>query len=249
MTTVYPYDPPTTQVLEVVADGWVQEILRDVGDELLPHVDEFDVGYKAVDTWHGGNPDPALTVIRQALLDVGAITRLRSSAIAALERRRVRWAVQHGMELPKPLSENRIWEVTDVGRFEETMSRFNKYFRPLPADVRDRIISWATRPEMNAGAPERGWLLDDTINRLRPLIASEQVSTETRATFLRWYNDTYKGMYDDFASQLWRWLNTEGALRKLTLAERARLGITPAGTRVWDRNRLAAALPEVTLER
>ncbi|MFJ4296927.1 hypothetical protein [Curtobacterium sp. NPDC089689] len=249
MTTVDPYDPPAAESLDVVADGWARELLRGVGDDVPPHLDEFDVGYQAVDTWHGGNPDPALAVIRQALLDVGAITRLRSSAIGALERRSARWAVQRGRELPKPLSENRIWEVTDVDRFEETMGRFNRYFRPLPADVRDRIISWASRPETNAGAPERGWLLDDTIDRLRHIAGSEEVSTETRARFLRWYNATYKGMYDDFAGQLWRWLNAEGALRKPTPAERTRLGLIPAGTRVWDRDRLSAALPEVTLER
>lgn len=249
MTDVTQYDPPAANVLDVVADGWARELQRDFGDDVPPHVDEFDVGYQAVDTWHGGNPDPALTVIREALLDAGAITRLRSSAVGALERRRVRWAVQHGRELPKPLSEHRIWEVTDVDRFEETVASLNTYFPPLPAEVRGRIISWATRPETNVGAPERGWLLDDTIDRLRPVVASEKVSTETRARFLRWYNDAYKGMYDDFAEQLWRWLNAEGALRKLTLAERARLGIVPAGTRVWDRDCLAAALPEVTLER
>lgn len=135
--TVDPYDPPTAQVLSVVAGCWAQELLRDYGDDVPPHVDEFDVGYQAVDTWRGGNPDPALAVIRQALLDVGAITRLRSSSIGAIERRRVRWAVQHGTELPKPLSENRVWEVTDVDRFEETVTSFNRYFRPLPADVRD----------------------------------------------------------------------------------------------------------------
>ena len=56
-------------------------------------------------------------------------------------------------------------------------------------------------------------------------MGSEKVSTETRARFVRWFNDTQKGLYDDFA---------EGALRKPTLAERARLGIAPAGTRVWD---------------
>lgn len=261
MTTVDSYDPPTTQVLEAVADEWVAQLrasaadnppihpLLDVGGRVPPYVDEFHVGYKSVDTWHGGNPGPALNVIRQALLDMGAIIRLRSSAIGALERSDVRWAAHHGTALPEPLSEHRIWEVVDVDRFEEAMGRFDRYFRSLPADVRDRITSWAHRPETNAGAPERGWLLDDTINRLRHLMGSGQVSTETRAGFLRWYNDTYKGMYDDFAAQLWRWLNAEGALRKPTLTERMHLGLVPAGTRVWDRNHLAAALPEVTRER
>jgi hypothetical protein len=249
MTVMTQFEPPAADVLEVVAHVWAQELLRDHGDDVPPHADESDVAYRAVDTWHGGNPDPALTVIRQTLLDVGAITRLRSSAIGALERRSVRWAVQHGRALPKPLSEHRVWEVTDVDRFEETMSRFDGYSRPLPADVRDRVISWAPRPGTDAGAPERGWVLDDTIDRLRDIVASETVSTETRAGFLRWYNDTYRGMYDDFAAQLWRWLNAEGALRKPTLAERARLGLVPAGTRAWDRDRLAAALPEVTLDR
>lgn len=258
MTDMTRYDPPAADVLYVVADEWVAQLrasaadnspihpLLDVRGSVPPYADEFHVGYKSIDTWHGGNPGQALTVIRQALLDLGAITRLRSSAIGALERADVRWAVHHGTELPEPLSEHRLWEVTDVDLFEGTMGRFDRYFRPLPADVRDRIISWASRPETNAGAPERGWLLDDTIDRLRHLIGSEQISTETRTRFVRWYNDTYKGMYDDFAGQVWRWLNAEGALREPTLTERARLGLVAAATRVWDRDRLAATLPEVT---
>lgn len=252
------YDPPTAGVLEVVADEWMRQVeqnapsaphhpLLDVGDTVPPYVNEFDVGYRSVDTWHGGNPGPAIAVIRQALLDADAITRLRSSAIGALERKEVRWAVHHGITLPKPLSEHFHWEVTNVDRFEQTIGRFLRHSRTLPADVRAVTTDWAARPETNAGAPERGWLLDDFIALRQGLVQSDQVNTETRDNFLRWYIHTYKGMHTDFAEQLWRWLNAEGALRKPTPDERALLGVIPDDTRVWDRTRLVAALPELTI--
>ncbi|PZE33924.1 hypothetical protein DEJ31_15910 [Curtobacterium sp. MCPF17_031] len=209
-------------------------------------MDEFDVGYKSVDTWHGGNPGPALSTVRQALIDANAICRLRPSATAALERRDVRWAVHHNIRLPKPLSEHRIWEVTNADRFEGTISRFLQYPQPLDADVRDRITDWAARPETNAGAPERGRLPDDFIAQHRGLMDDNQLSTVTDVGFRRWSTQRHTSMRTDFTEQMWRWLNAEGALRELSQEERVLLGPTPVGTRVWDRVRLAAELPELT---
>lgn len=254
-----PYDPPDADVLNVIADEWVTQLEEtaalgepqrhpalEVGDTVPPYVNEFDVGYRAVDTWHGGNPGPAIEVVRRALLDAGAVARLRSSAIGALERRGVRWAVHHRTELPMPLSGRRYWEVTDVDRFEATMAGFLRYPHPLPAEVRDRIVSWSARPETDAGAPERDALLDEFIGHHRRHLEPGIVIAETRDHFRRWYIDTYQGTQTDFADRMWRWLRAEGALRSPTSEERAVLGVVPEGTRVWDRDRLAAALPELT---
>lgn len=254
-------DPPSRDVLALVADGWVQELeasataalaprpLLEVADTVPPYVDEVHIGRGTRETGHGGDPAPALTVVRRALLDAGAVTRLRSSAVGALERRDVRWAVDHGAALPEPLSKRPLWEVTHLDRFERTIARFGGHVDSLGGDVGDRITAWAARPESNAGAPERGWFLDDFLSRQRGHIDTARIATANRAEFLRWYVDTYKGMYTQLAEQLWRWLNAQGALRKPTRKERGVLGPVPDGTRVWDRDPLAHALPELRMPR
>lgn len=257
MRVVIREDPPSRDVLGLVADGWVRELeasataalapraLLGVADTVPPYVDEVHIGRGARETGNGGDPAPALTVVRRALVGAGAVSRLRSSAVGALERRDVRWAVDHGAALPEPLSERPLWEVTHLARFETTIARFGGYVDPLGGDVGDRITAWTARPESNAGAPERGWFLDDFLSRQRGLMETAGIATANRAEFLRWYVDAYKGMYTELAEQLWRWLNGQGALRKPTRGERVALGPVPDGTRVWDRDRLAHALPEL----
>ncbi len=254
-----PYDPPDERVLSDVAaemvdqlgetarllEHWRSTIDPELGDTVPPHIDEYDVNYRTVDTWHGGNPRPALDILSRTLTDAGVLTRLRSSSIGALERRDARWARKHRTQQPPPRSTRRHWEVTDVDAFEATVAPFLRYPHPLPNDVRALVSEWAARPETNAGAPERGPLLDDYLTVLRPTFTGRGPNTVHRSTLEDWYRTTYHGMYDEFPKQLWRWLTAEGAIRKATLPERLRLGPLPAGTRVYNRERLTIALPEL----